>query len=359
MKILYIIDSLGLGGAQTVVKGIFEKQQENKDIFLYALRKRKINININHKNVFVSKSKNKYSLFTLIELKRLIEKEKIDVLHCHLFKAQFFGWLLNFFFSNIKLIQHEHGQIFQGDFYYNKFINISQKKTDLFIAVSKAIRNKLIECAKVDSNKIKVLYNFVDLDKFSNKLSKEKIFEKRKKLGIKKDEFVVGFAGRLIERKGWREFIKTAKILNEKKNDFKFLVAGDGPQKKELLNLVKRNNFKDKMRFLGYQKNILEFYSLLDCFVISSYWEGLPMAQLEIMSFGIPLIISDGPGMNEITVNGKECIYTKVKNVNSIKTAVVYLLGHPNFRNKLIKNSLNKVKEYSLIEYIKKINSVY
>lgn len=59
MRILHIIDSLGLGGAQTVVKGVFESQFKNDNIFLYSLRKGKINTKINHKNVKVYDSTKK------------------------------------------------------------------------------------------------------------------------------------------------------------------------------------------------------------------------------------------------------------------------------------------------------------
>jgi len=358
MKILHIIDSLGLGGAQTVVKGIFEKQKENKEIFLYALRKRNIKIEIKHKNVKIYNSNKKYSFAPIKELKELIEKEKIEILHCHLFRAQVFGWILKKSFPNIKLIIHEHGQIFQKDFHYNKFMKIAQKQTDLFLAVSKATKQKLIEKAKINPNKIKVLYNFVDLDKFNRKNIKININKEKKKLGIEKDEFVVGFAGRLIERKGWREFVLVAKALCSQ-NNIKFLIAGDGPDKKKLCNLIKKYNLENKMKFLGYQKNILKFYSLLGCFVMPSYWEGLPMVQLEVMSFGIPLIISDGPGMDEVTMNNKDCLYTKIKNINSIKNAISYLIANPNLRMDLIENSKKKVKEFSLKNYVKDLNQIY
>src|SRR3989344_3696257 len=112
MKILHLIDSLGLGGAQTVVKGIFENQRKNKDIFLYVLRKREINIDVDHPNVKIFNSNKKYSLASIQELRNLIEKEQISIIHCHLFRSQVFGWILKrFYFPNIKLIFHEHGQI--------------------------------------------------------------------------------------------------------------------------------------------------------------------------------------------------------------------------------------------------------
>ncbi len=80
MRILHLIDSLGLGGAQTLVKGIFEVQKNNADIFLYALRKREINVKVDHLNVRCYKSESKYSFGPLRELKGIIEKEKVEVI---------------------------------------------------------------------------------------------------------------------------------------------------------------------------------------------------------------------------------------------------------------------------------------
>gem|GEM_PF-5934199 len=75
---------------------------------MYALRKRNINIEINHKNIFYNDSKNKFS-FPILKLKKFIEKNNIDVLHCHLAKSQIMGYMLKkLFFPNIKLILHEH-----------------------------------------------------------------------------------------------------------------------------------------------------------------------------------------------------------------------------------------------------------
>jgi len=117
MKILHIIDSLGLGGAQTVVRGIFESQKDNRDIFLFALRRRDITMEIDHINVKIFNSNKKYSFKPLIKLKELIRKEGIEVLHCHLFKSQLFGVIIKiFYFPKIKIIFQEHGKIFSKIF---------------------------------------------------------------------------------------------------------------------------------------------------------------------------------------------------------------------------------------------------
>ena len=101
MRILHIIDTLWLGGAQTVVKTLFEKQEEKENIFLFALRKTEPLLSVNHKNVFVFPSSSKYSLNPIRKLIRFIHVHEINILHCHLPRSQFFGYLLKQFFSTL------------------------------------------------------------------------------------------------------------------------------------------------------------------------------------------------------------------------------------------------------------------
>ena len=354
MRVLHLIDSLGLGGAQTVVKGVFDAQKKNKNIFLFALRKREINTRIDHPNVKTFNSKAKYSFKPLKELKRLIKKERIEILHCHLFRSQLFGWILKKSFPNLKLIMHEHGQIFRNDFYYNVFMKITQKQTNLFIVVSRATKQKLIEKAKINPKKIKVLHNFVDLSKFNKKNIKWNIKKEREKLGIKSKEFVIGFAGRLVERKGWEEFVETAK--QDPMKNIKFIIAGDGKDKKVLLSKIKDQN---NIKYLGYISDMNNFYNCLNCFIIPSHWEPLGLTQLEAQSCGCPVIASDIEGLNEVVNNKKDCLFFEAKDSIDLGKKITIIYQNRKLREKLIKEGLKNVKKYSLKNYIKKLNEVY
>jgi len=357
MKILHIIDSLGLGGAQTVVKGVFENQKDNRNIFLFSLRRRNINIEIEHKNIIIFNSNRKYSLKSLFELRDLIKKEKIDILHCHLFKAQFFGWLLKIiYFPNIRLIQHEHGKIFRDVFYYNKFINFSQKKTDLFIAVSKATKNKLIENGKVKDNKINVLPNFVDLKKFNGDNITWNVESEKEKLGIKKDEFVIGFVGRLAKIKGCEYLIKVLPYLNF---PYRVLIAGDGPERKSLEDLAEELKVRGKVIFLGYRKDTVFIYSLLNILVMSSLSEASPMSVLEAWAVDVPIVASNVNGLNEIIFNNKNGLLFEVKNSHDLSEKIELIYKDGKVRDKLIGNGLEDIKKYDFGNYINNLNKIY
>jgi len=358
IKILHVIDHLGFGGAQTVVKGIFEKQKDNKDIFLYALRKRKENIKITHDNINIENSNAKLSLIPLLTLNRIIKKEKIEIIHCHLFRSQVYGWVLKkLFFPKIKLIFHEHGRIFQNSWYFLFFLKIAQQRVDLFIAVSKTTKSRLIK-ARVPKKKILVLYNFVDLEKFNRKNIIWNVQKEKEKLGIKKEDYILGFAGRLIKMKGWRTFIRAANLLKNKK-DIKFLIVGDGPERKKMLTMIKGNNLREKVFYLGYVKNMIWFYSLVGCLAIPSYWESMGLVAAEAQSMGVVVLAANVPALNEVIIDKKNGLLFKKNNTKDLVDKIKIIYGNEKLRKKLIKNGLKNIKKYSLNNYVSKLNKLY
>lgn len=360
MKILHIINSIGIGGAERFVQDIFEKEENNKNIFLFALEKREPCLSINHQNVITHNSKGKYSIKPLGELKRLIRKEKIDILHCHLFKSQIFGLMLKIlYFPDIKLVFHEHGEIYNKTRLNPFVLRLFQSKVDLFLAVSNGIKQKLIERANIDQKRIKILYNFVDLNKFNRNRITWNIQEERRRLGIGEKDFVVGLSGRIIERKGWRDFIEVAKLLLENGSIFKFLIASIGRDKDKMLKMIRDYKLDDKIQYLGYQSDMVKFYSLLDCFVMPSHWEGMPMTQLEAMAMGIPLVCTNGPGMEEIPVDHQDALFSEIKNPLLLAENILKIVNDKILRTNLVNSSLKKVRECSLEIYIIKLNDIH
>ncbi len=355
MKILHIIDHIALGGAQSVVKGFFDYQKDNKDIYLFSLRKENANIGIDHENVFVYKSSQKYSLIPLKEIREIIKEEKIDVLHCHLFRSQVFGWILKkFYFPDIKLIIHEHGKIFQKNWYYKLFMRVARKKVNLFIAVSYTTKKELMNKANIPEEKIKVLYNFVDLEKFNRKNITWNIEKEKEKLGIKKDEFVIGFVGRLVKVKGCEYLIRALPYLKFK---YKVVIAGDGPLKKKLENLAEELGVTENVIFLGYTENIVKTYSLMDCSVVSSLLESFGLAAIEAQAIEIPVIVSDIPALNE-TINSENGLFFKIEDFEDL-AAQINKLRDGKLRKQLVKNGLENVQRFGLDNYIEELNKIY
>ncbi|MDD2907164.1 MAG: glycosyltransferase family 4 protein [Candidatus Gracilibacteria bacterium] len=357
-KILHIIDNLGLGGAQICVKGIFEKQDSNVDIFLFSIRKMSIRVNIDHSNIIENKTKNKFS-FPLLSIKKIIKQNNIDTIHCHLAKSQIMGALLKIlFFPKIKLVFHEHGEIFEEAKIYPFLMNLFRKKVDIYIAVSNATKQKILEKTKFKESKIKLLYNFVDLDKFK-KIKDFDLKAERKKYGLDKDDFVLGFASRLYEAKGYIDYLEAAKILIDKGYNFKFLIAGEGKDKEKIIEYILNNRLQNNIKYIGYIKKMNNFYNTIDCFIFPSHRESLGLTGIEANACGVPVIASNIEGLNEIMINNKNVLQFEKQSVGDLVKKIEKIYKDSELREKLIENGLKEVKKYSLKKYLTKLNEIY
>lgn len=345
MRILHIIDSLNLGGAQTVIKGIFEYQVKNDNIFLFVLRKREVNVSVNHPNIIIFDSVKRYSLKSLFELRDLIREEKINILHCHLFKSQFFGYLLKLvWFRNIKLVFHEHGEILQGHLLYNFFIMMSKNLVDNIIAVSEVTADKLSKKVGISRNKIEILYNFINYNKLVKNYSQKK-----------NNIFTIGFIGRLSPEKGCEYLIRSLPYLDF---NYRCLIAGDGKEKNRLKYLVNKLGIIQNVEFLGFQKNT-DFYSMIDVLVIPSIHESFGIVAIEAQALGIPIIASNIDSLNEIIKDGDDGLLFKTKNGLDLAEKIRIIYGDDNLKNRLVNKSLENIRRYDIDSFIKQLELFY
>lgn len=361
VNVLHVIDHMGMGGAQRIVGELFRKwDDENIRLFYFSLRESKNTIDLGNGQVFFSsRHKSRYNLSSFFELIIIIRSNHIKILHLHLAKSNILGILLKlFYFKDIKIIVHEHGEIFQNKFWYNNFLKIFQNKVDLFIAVSEATKRMLFENAEINGNKIKVLYNFVDLNKINpDKIKNSNRTFQRMEIGINKDDFVIGFAGRLDKIKGCDLFIRSIPYIQIK--NFKLLIAGDGPEKRHLEILTKEINVEDKVHFCGYIKNILKFYGLIDCFVLPSRSEASPMAFYEIQALGIPLIANDVLALNEFIIDKENGLLFQTNNERDLAEKISLVYNNSELRAQMIGYGIDNIKKYSLNTYINELNIIY
>ena len=356
MKILHIIDHLGMGGAQTIIKGIFEKETNNENIFCYSLRNNKIRVEVDHPNVYSQAGFSKLNITSLFELRTLVKDHNIDILHCHLQKSMFFGYLLKlFFFKDIILIFHEHGSIFQNRWWYRQFIKTTRGKVDLYIAISSATEKQL-ENAGIKDDEIKVLLNFVDLDYFIPQKTNRQ--EERRKLGLNDSDFVLGFAGRHIERKGCHDLILALGELKHFEN-IKLLITGDGPKKEDNIKLANKLGLERNIFFLGYIPDIRWLYSVIDCFVIPSHWEPFGIVALEAHATGVPVISSNVEGLNEVVLDAKTGFLFEPKNQKDLAKKIELLYHNEDLRKEIIENGLKSAGNYSLEKYLMTLESIY
>lgn len=353
-KVLHIIDTLWIGGAQTLIKKIAENEE---NAYVFVLRKTEPCLDLNTDKIFLSGSSNKLSFNRIVKLKKYIKKYKFDILHCHLPHSWFMGLLMKrLFFKNIKLVLHEHAEIHRKNFFIPVLVNMTSKKSDRYIACSKSVKNELLKKTKISAKKVSVMYNFVNEDIVSKTVKSNNL--KLSDLNYPDNYFIVGFAGRLVERKGWRVFLDAAKFLEHKKY-IRFIIAGDGPDKKKLLKKMNAEGISKNSIYISYVDNMKDFYERINVMVIPSFWEGNCIVQLETMQKGVPLICSNTFGLKEVAVNKENALMFRKGDAEDLAEKILYVYNYREEALEMAEKSKKNVEKYSYDIFMDKLNKIY
>lgn len=362
MKVLHIIDHLGFGGAQRIVEHIFDNNHTSPILFLFSLRNQEDSEKITHSNLVISSKHSRFSIQPINELKQLIAEANIDIIHCHLFRSLFYGWLLKlFWFPKIKLIYHEHGQIMGSEknilierYLYRLFLRLSGNKCDAVIAVSKRTKNMIERYGKIKGSKVKVVTNPIVAPRWQNidKSTKESV-------KLTKNDFIVGFAGRIIERKGWRELIKAAILVNHLDPTIKFLLAGSGPEQHMLLKQIRLYHLENSVYFLGYTKNMLDFYQSLDCIIVPSKWEPCSITIREAQALKLPIIASNISSNNELIINNHTGLLYSLGDTSTLVDSIIRIKKDPSAAKSFAENAYADIHQNNSDSYIRKLQKIY
>ncbi len=359
IKILHIIDKYSYGGVETIAYNLIQSfRSESSELTYLFLRDLNNKDKLDQSNVIIKNYSRTSIVRPLLGMLSIIHSNDIKIIHTHHRKSFYLAVLLSLFTRNIYYVHHEHSDIVPPNLIYKIACNTAFKRNFKFIAVSTFLKDLMLKKTEISNESIFVIPNFVNLDKFKQ-ISYAEREDARKKLGLESELFTFGFAGRLIERKGWLDFVQACKLLDSKGVQYCALIAGDGPDLGALKNEVAKQRIGHRVKVLGFCNDMHVFYSALDCFVIPSHWEGLPMAQLEVMASGIPMISSDGPGLTEVCTDNFDCLNFAVMNVEMLAAKMSELQHDPELQTNLKECALKTANNYSLEKYIESLDEFY
>ena len=221
------------------------------------------------------------------------------------------------------------------------------KSVDLFITGSKAAAVQLQSVLTLPVNKIRSLHNGI-----ANRLGTENLFETRSRLGLSDfDGVVFGVVALLIPRKGHQvllnAILEISKQVGNNPKCFKVLIEGDGPLREELISFVNANALNEYVKFIGEEKNIVDFMAMLDILILPSVSdEDLPNVVLEAMALGKPVIASHLAGIPEQITEGITGFLTDPRNVKQLAHAITELSNNTQTRLKMGEAAFNKFSNF-------------
>ena len=367
VAVLHIVDSLNFGGTQTILKSLFEAQTENRHIFLLALRETARIVSIGHPNVHVFPSSGRFSLRPIWNILKLVKTHHIQILHCHLFRSEVFGYLAARLLRGhtIKLVFHDHGSAIAMEsgsrlerFAFCCFHYLAAPRVDLHIAISQFVQQSLMALTFQRMRNSVVIYNPVRKMGCPEKIQPEHRVQLKESWGIPQGRFVLGIASRITRDKGWRNFLAAVSILTENFPLF-FLVAGNGPEFACLQAEIVSKNLLDLGRVLGYVENLADFYSVLDCFVMPSLREGAGLAHLEAQYFAVPIVACNIPGLNETVQDQINCLLCRPNDPQDMADKIRQLITRLDLRDRIGRAGQENARCFAIEIYRQQLEALY
>jgi glycosyltransferase involved in cell wall biosynthesis len=195
------------------------------------------------------------------------------------------------------------------------------------VAVSSMTRQKLID-EGIQVERIVVIPNGIA----PVQIESTDRTETRKAVGFKAEDIFLLAVGRLVYSKAHEILITAMPIVLEKFPTAKVGICGDGILRPKLEEQIQSLGLSDAVKLFGHSDNIEKFLASADVFVMPSLWEGLPIALLEAMSAGLPIIATRVEGVEEVVEEGKHGLLVPVGNTNALAEAIIQLLADSHLR---------------------------
>ncbi len=328
-----------------------------------------------------------YDIFKFSFIKRISGLasllKKYELVHSSMESANLYCSLAKIFsFSNTKYIATIHGV--DGVFFTEKYTKEAIKKNgwkyfflikylqnftfkfyDRFIAVCFDTKNFLIKQRKISSKKIEVIYHGINVEVRDN----YKDFDNsiRQEYNIAKEDFLIGYVGRLAYSKGLEYLIDEFYELVKHDSSFKLMIVGDGILRKELEEKINHYKINDNCCLIGSRKNVDDYYKNFDLYLLPSFSESTNLTVLEAMFNKTLTLSSDAGGLKEIIKDGENGFIFETGNFKEMKNKILHIFenrysfeklkiaGYETILEKFnLTRNVNKIFDFIRMELIRK-----
>ncbi len=344
-KVLYCITKLELGGAQkqllSLIRGL-DKGQFSPCLFTAcqgllledALSIEGLSV---RQSRFLERPVNPFKdALALIELYRFIRKYNFEIVHTHSSKAGLLGRLAAKL-ARVKIIIHTvHGwpfhrcQPFFLRWLYIRLERLAANWSSKLIVVSRHDRETGL-CLGVGREEKYQLINYgINYQDFSRPFPRL-----RQELGLGARDLLVGNISCFKPQKAIPDFLETASLVREILPEVKFLLVGDGALRGKIARLIKKRGLQNNVILSGWRRDIPDILSGIDALLLTSLWEGMPIAVLEAMAAARPVVATDTGGAAEVIADGKNSFLAPPGDCRQLSEKLIALLQDASLRGQI------------------------
>jgi glycosyltransferase involved in cell wall biosynthesis len=362
MKVLHIISSGGMYGAEAVILNLARTLRDGPHECVLGVFSNSINPNLQLHEIALKEGfeshliacKGKVDRAAIAKIRELVTRTGADVVHTHGYKADIYVYLA-LRGLGVPLVSTCHTW-YDTDFFlsiYGMADRFVLRKYARVVAVSDEVKQRLLK-AGVGEEKIRMVRNGLDLRPFDEALASHRKDTRPERA------LVVGLVGRLAWEKGVDVFLRAAAKVLVEFPETRFVVVGEGPDQEMLERLIDTLMIHESVELLGRREEMASVYASLDVMVSSSRQEGLPMAILEGMASGLALVATAVGAVPTVVVDGRTGVLVAAEDAGLLAAGIVELLRDPAKRRRLGDAARRLIEEeYSAARMAKEYLRVY
>lgn len=301
-------------------------------------------------------------LKSIINILKYVRKNRPNLIHAHSTKAGVYARIVAFFYR-IPVVYNSHGWAFT--------MNVSRKKiklyvliekvlakiTDLIINISDSEQKHAIDYNIAKENRMRVVYNGVDLQRYSLDDYRCSLLNKYE---IPQDSFIVGMVGRLTPQKDPITFINIAGKISSVIPNAYFILVGDGELKQQVEDRARELNVRDKLLITGWTDEVEKYISTFDVALLTSKWEGFGLVLAEYMAAGKPIVASDVGGIPNVIINNINGLLNHPGDVDGFTKSILNIKNNSELKKLLLENGKKIVrKKFDVKRVVKEHEQIY
>lgn len=306
-------------------------------------------------NIIELPLRNSLDVTSALKLAQFVRRNQIEIVHAHLARDYPLAAFAARRAGGAQLILTRHVL-----FPLSRIHRVLLRQVARVIAVSQAVADGLTEQDIFERDKIVLVHNGVDLDRFAQTTERDPAG--RQKIGAR---LCVGTIGELAPIKGQESFLRAAAIVSSRRDDVDFIIAGEdksrtGENQRLLESVIDELKLRQRVRITGWADEVVELLRTFDVFVSASRSESFGIAMVEAMASGVPVVATLTAGAREIIDEDRTGLLSPIGDAEALAEAICELLDDPQRRARLADDARRMVRErFSLDRMVNGTERVY
>ena len=363
--VLWLIKGLGAGGAERLLV----ESSRHRDT---ALTEPRIAYLLAHKDALLAEfteagvpseclgARASWDLRWLVKLRRLCRSERFALIHSHSPITTIGARIVLRTLPRARrprLVTTEHnvwGSHARATRLADTLTAQVNARGETHLAVSEAVRASMPTRLQAGT---RVIQYGVDVDEISR--AGDERDAARRSLGLSPDDVLVGTVANLRATKGYPDLLDAARIVVYRSDQVRFVALGQGPLERELQERLTKLGLGDRFRFLGYRSDAVRVMAAFDIFCLASHHEGLPIALMEALVLGLPVVATAVGGVAEIVTDGCEATLVPPGQPQALADALIALVGDPARRAEMSARARAKGQTLDVKRAVHEVEAVY